>query len=74
MVTTLKEFYPRAHDIHIYIITQKVFYLTLMGPQSHIYSEKDIFNDKIETKISNGVATIGKKYVVPKGIGAVSWF
>ena len=29
--------------------------------------------DNIYSIISNGVATIGGKYIIPKGIGTVSW-
>ena len=32
-----------------------------------------MFNDKINTTISNGVETIGGKYIVPKRIFTVSW-
>ena len=41
--------------------------------KAQIWSEEDMFNDKIEPIISNGVATIGGKYLIPKGIGTVSW-
>ena len=39
----------------------------------HIFSEEEMFTDKIESTISNVVYTIEGKYLVPKGIGAVSW-
>ena len=32
-----------------------------------------MFTDKIDTIISNGVATIGRKDLIPKVIGTVSW-
>ena len=32
-----------------------------------------MLNDKIEPIISNGVAYIGEKYIIPKGIGIFSW-
>ena len=32
-----------------------------------------MFTDKIEPIISNGVATIGVKYIIPKWIDTVSW-
>ena len=32
-----------------------------------------MFTDKIEPIISNGVATIGGKNIITKGIGTVSW-
>ena len=32
-----------------------------------------MFTDKIETIISNGVATICGIFLIPKGIGTVSW-
>ena len=38
-----------------------------------IFSEEDIFTDKIHTIVSNGVETIGEQYIIPKGIGIVSW-
>ena len=40
---------------------------------SHIFSEEDMFTDKIEPRISNVVATIGRKCFIPKGIRIVSW-
>ena len=33
-----------------------------------------MFTDKIEPIISNGVATIGGKYIIPRMIGKVSWY
>ena len=41
---------------------------------SHICSEEDIFTYKIETIISNEVATICGKDLIPKGISTVSWY
>ena len=38
-----------------------------------IFSEEDMFTDKIEPIISNGMATIGVKYIITKGIVTVSW-
>ena len=35
---------------------------------SHICSEKDMFTDKIDPIISNGLANIGGKYIIPKEI------
>ena len=32
-----------------------------------------MFSDKIEPIVSNGAATIGAKYIIPKGIGKTSW-
>ena len=32
-----------------------------------------MFTDNIETIVSNGPANIGGKYLIPKGIGTVSW-
>ena len=32
-----------------------------------------MFTDKIDPKIYNGVATMGGKYIIPKGIGTVKW-
>ena len=40
---------------------------------SHICSEEIIFTEKIEPIISNVVATIGGKRLIPKGIGTFSW-
>ena len=40
---------------------------------SHICSEEDIFTDKIEPIISNGVTNIGVKDIIPKGIGIFIW-
>ena len=40
----------------------------------HIFSEGDMFTDKIELIISNRVATIGGKYLISKGIRTVSWY
>ena len=42
---------------------------------AHICLQGDMFTDKIDPIISNGVATIGEKYLIPKGIGTVclSW-
>ena len=39
----------------------------------HIRSEEDMFTDMIEPIISNGLATIGGKYLIKKGIVTVSW-
>ena len=33
-----------------------------------------MFTDKIEPIISNGFATIGGKYLIPKWIGTVTWY
>ena len=33
-----------------------------------------MFTDKVEPIISNGVETIGVKYIISKGIGTVIWF
>ena len=41
---------------------------------AHIWSEEDIFTDKIELIISNWVTTIGGKDITPKGIGTVIWY
>ena len=40
---------------------------------AHILSEEDMFTENIEPIISNGAATIGGKYLIPKRIGTVSW-
>ena len=40
---------------------------------SHICSEEDMFNDNIDTTISNGVETTDGKYLIPKGIFKTSW-
>ena len=32
-----------------------------------------MFTDKLQPIISYGVATMGGKYIIPKGIGTVSW-
>ena len=40
---------------------------------SHICSEEDMFTDKIDPIISNGVVTIGKKDLITKDIGTVRW-
>ena len=40
---------------------------------SHKLSEEDIFTDKIEPIIYNGVESIGGKDHIPKGVGSVSW-
>ena len=32
-----------------------------------------MFTDKIDSTISNGLATIGGKYIIPNGISTVSW-
>ena len=32
-----------------------------------------MLTDNIDTIIPNGVATIGVKYLIPKGIGTVIW-
>ena len=40
----------------------------------NICSEEDMFTDNIEPIISNGVVTIGEKYIIPKGIVTVSWY
>ena len=41
---------------------------------AHICSEEYMFTYKIEPIISNGVSTIGGKYIIPKGIGKVIWY
>ena len=41
---------------------------------AQIRSEEDIFSDNIETVISNGVETIGRKYLIQKGIVTFSWY
>ena len=33
-----------------------------------------MFTDYIEPIISNGVSIIGRKYIIPKGIGTVRWY
>ena len=38
-----------------------------------VCSEEDMFTDRIDPIISNGVATIEGKYLIPKGIGTVIW-
>ena len=40
---------------------------------AQILSEEYIFIENIEPIISNGVANIGGKYLIPKVIGPVSW-
>ena len=40
----------------------------------HIFSEEDMFPDKIEHKISNGLATIGGKDILSKVIGTGRFF
>ena len=39
---------------------------------AHILSEEDMFIDKIDLIISNVLASIGGKYLIPKGIGNLS--
>ena len=39
----------------------------------NICSEGDMFTDKIDPTIYNGVETIGGKYLIPRGIFTVSW-
>ena len=39
----------------------------------HTRSEEYMFTDKIDPIISNGVATIDGKFIIPKDIGTVSW-
>ena len=41
---------------------------------AHICSNEDILTDNIDPTISNGVSTIGGKYLIPKGIGTVIWY
>ena len=33
-----------------------------------------MFTDRINPITSNGVATIGREYIIPKGIGTVIWY
>ena len=40
---------------------------------AHIFLEEDMFTDKIDPIISNGVATIGEKDIIQKGIDTVIW-
>ena len=40
----------------------------------HTCSEEDMFTDKTHPIISNGVVTIGGKYLIPNGIGTVGWY
>ena len=40
---------------------------------AHIFSEEDMFTDKIEPIIYNGVETIGGDNIIPKGIVTVNW-
>ena len=40
----------------------------------HIFSEEDTLTNTIEAIISNGVANIGRRYLIPKGIGTVTWY
>ena len=40
---------------------------------AHTCSQQEIFTDKIHPIISNGVATIFGKDIIPQGIGTVSW-
>ena len=40
----------------------------------HTCSEEDMFTDKTHTIISNAVATICVKYLIPKVIDTVSWY
>ena len=41
---------------------------------SDIFSEEEMFYDKIEPIIYNGVANIGGKDIITKGIGTVIWY
>ena len=38
------------------------------------FSEKEMFTNNINPIISNGVTTIGGKYLIPKQIVTVSWY
>ena len=40
---------------------------------AHIFSEEDILTDNIYPIIYNGVATIGGKDIIQKGVGIFSW-
>ena len=40
----------------------------------NIFSEEDMYTEKIDPIIYNGVEAIGGKYLIPKGIGTVRWF
>ena len=40
---------------------------------AHSLSEERMLTDKIYPIISNGVATVGEKYLVPRGICTVIW-
>ena len=40
---------------------------------AHIFSEEDMFTDKIEPIVSNGVAIIGRNDINQKGIDTVIW-
>ena len=39
---------------------------------SHIFLKEDMFTDKIEPIIFNGVANIGENDIISKGIGKIS--
>ena len=41
---------------------------------AHIFSEEDMFTDKIDPIVSNGVATIAVKDIITKDIGTVNWY
>ena len=41
---------------------------------AHIGSEEYMVIDKIRNTITNGVETIGGKYLIQKGVGMFSWY
>ena len=41
---------------------------------ANILPEEDMFNDKIDPIIYNGVENIGGKYLIPKGVVTVRWY
>ena len=40
----------------------------------NIFSAEDMYTEKIDPMIYNGVEAIDGKYLIPKGIGTVRWF
>ena len=40
----------------------------------HIFSDEDMFNDKIEPIIYNGVANMVRKDLILRGLDTVSWY
>ena len=61
--------YPERNVFYSYVLS----FIVDNSENDHICSAEEIFTDKIYHIIYNGVATIGRNYLIPKVIVTVIW-